>query len=135
MNQKHDLTTPEGRLANMLDFYTINRQKAQAAGLWFEVRYWCELPAGHDGTPSHWAPIAYAASRSSACVVAAALHRDRGWWCEVWTCNPVFDPDIPPESSAPVRWHFSDLLPDRKYPDFPERPSSGNPGENPSRRD
>lgn len=131
----HDLTTPEGQLANVLDFYAVNRQKAQDAHLWYEVRYWYKLPDGYMGTPSHWTPITFADSRSSAGIVAESLHRDRGWWCEVWSCSPVIDPDIPQVSSGPVHWHLCDVVPMHRYPDLPDRPSSGNPGEKPSRWD
>ncbi len=132
---KHDLTTEAGQLASLLDFYKVDRQRAQEAHLWYEVRYWYARPAGYMGTPSNWCPIVYAGSRSSAGIVAESLHRDRGWWCEVWSCSPVIDPDIPQVSSGPVRWHLCDVVPNRGYPDLPNRPSSGNLGEKPSRWD
>ena len=117
------------------DFYANERQKAQDAGLWFEVRYWVKLPESAIGTPSHWATIGYSGSRNAAAIIAESLWYSREWYCEVWTCNPVVDPDIPPVSSGPVRWHLCDLSPDRRYPHDWPRPASGNPGENPSRWD
>ena len=132
--KKHDLTTPEGRLANMLDFHTTERGKALEAGLWYEVRYWAELSEGHFGTPSHWAPICWATSRSSASLVAEALYRARGWWCEVWTCSPVVDPDTYTGDGRPVHWHLCDTEPPYFRPEARRgAPPSGNPGEQSSR--
>lgn len=128
---KHDLTTPAGRLANMLDYHATERAKALAAGLWYEVRYYAVLPDGYNGTPSHWAPICWCNSLNDAAIVAEALHRSRGWWLEVWTCSPVVDPDTYRGDGKPVRWHLCDVEPARRYypADVPGRPASGNPGE------
>jgi hypothetical protein len=108
-------TTPEDQLASMLDFYATERQKAQDAGLWFEIRYWSELPEGHVGIPSHWMPIAYATLRSSAGIVADSLHRTSGLWCEVWTCDPTTDRDSYRGNGKPVRWHLCDVFYERRY--------------------
>lgn len=104
----HDLTTPEGRLANMLAFHDKNRAHAAAAGYWYDVRVWHVLPDGYTGTPSHWESITFTRDRSSAGMIAQALHRAYGWACEVWSCSPVVDPDIPPNSTEPVAWHLTD---------------------------
>lgn len=129
--KSHDLRTPEGQLASALEFQAGERQKAQDAGLWYEIRYWYQLPEGHNGTPSHWQPITYAFSRSSAGIVAESLWRERQWYCEVWSCTPVSDPDIPPISHDPVPWHLVDTQPPYWKEEYKTRPKSGNPGESP----
>lgn len=114
----------------MLQYYANLRAQAQEAGLWFEVRHWQELPLGYDGTPSHWASIAYINTRSAAGILADSLQCSRGWWCEVWTCNPAIDADIYTGDGKPIAWHLCDRFPRRTYPsDLPGRPSSGNPDE------
>ena len=91
--------------------YERERQAAATAELWYEVRYWHVLPEGAIGTPSQWMTIAFCASANNAAIVAGALRREHGWYCEIWSCNPVVDPDIPPVHPGPVAWHRIDTKP------------------------
>jgi len=80
------MTTTHGEesIARLAAYQEDNRQRPPA----FEIQYWAERSAGHEGTPSHWSTVGFAHLRQFAALIAGARHRERGWAVVVWDLDP-----------------------------------------------
>jgi hypothetical protein len=102
-----NIESNSGEYTHLQEFFEHEQHRAEQAHLYYQVRVFQEIEQPNlTNTPSYWSPIAYCDSYNDAAIVADAVASYLGCRCQIWSCTPVIDPDIPPASSDPISWRW-----------------------------
>lgn len=107
LSHGHELPADvERRIKELVDLQERERERAQGARLWYEVRQLVMYPYPEVQRPNVWSSVGYFATDTSAEMVAIAMRSAYEASFQVWTCMPEGFPEKLVSISKPSPWRL-----------------------------